>query len=1029
MQVDLTKERPSHVWLGYDEAQDVNGDGQWLEVQYDNLTSYCTHCRHLGHTMLACPVKLRDFEIQKKKEEEAAAATTSHTITQQKHTEKDESSKQQQNVNQQGKSKKGGQDQSDKPKVVDHQQAEAHQNAVQEIPAEEWQTQRKKNFKGNNQNKKTQQVYIQKQSANQQYQMPTNNAQQSGMISINPPAPLERSADSVAQNHPNPNVPPDIIPADSVAQNPPNPPVPSIPSDVVVDGGKVNCQEIPRTRQDGEPNGVGFPHVLHECANAQLDDPRLDTTSPATTTPVICNNSNPQFQDDEECEVLSSEEDHMVQQSEVRRKTAKGKAHATLDFTLQPHKSKNKPCQKKRQAMRRQASGITINEPFDKSPFQSHVSIMRRPPDLNSADKSQVYKDPSSDPSLSQPLLNTSDDNRNAENDAATPLEECPLNKPKVDDYRPLLSEDEMSGGIEEENEISEASDDDQHYDMLVNAVNGAYQQSETIDAQGLSPRSYNPSPRLTRTSNINNKIWVFWDQDFSGNVIDQDEQQITVELKHTEAAEPFQISVIYAKCRIALRRPLWDKLRAKALSTTIPWCVIGDFNVIASIEEKTGGIPYQINKSMEFLNMIKDCGLSDLGFYGPRQEYRDIFCKVKEFKDKVREAEEKRAQTNNEADRAYAHEITAQYVKHLKTEEAVLKQKTQLQWFKEGDANTKYFHSLVRGRRRNLYIHKIKDDDVDWISCDENIGEAACDHFQSLFSDTGGNIREDLLSFIPSMTSQEDNAILNRDPTIEEIKHIVFSMNPTKENKYSSEVTSGYYTNHLLELVENRCVVKYGGNTSFITRTLYSITSDILLLLKSTHPSSRWPPNWADMYCTAKNLRHHVQVFSHYELPSNLLLIQGVVLAFLLIFLKSQQGTRCRLGQIVLFQSVVSAPMVLILLEMHSLPQISPNLFSQQQFHQCCSQSNHTQEYPTLGCQPFLQQYVNSLSTLHQCYKDSHLTGSSSHFKQDGISATYRCSLPSVISMEQPPKCPLFRPLLFSIFTQLSLLSMSKQG
>lgn len=27
MQIDLTKERSTHVWLGYDEDQDMNGDG------------------------------------------------------------------------------------------------------------------------------------------------------------------------------------------------------------------------------------------------------------------------------------------------------------------------------------------------------------------------------------------------------------------------------------------------------------------------------------------------------------------------------------------------------------------------------------------------------------------------------------------------------------------------------------------------------------------------------------------------------------------------------------------------------------------------------------------------------------------------------------------------------------------------------------------------------------------------------------------------------------------------------------------
>ncbi|XP_070046797.1 uncharacterized protein [Nicotiana tomentosiformis] len=97
------------------------------------------------------------------------------------------------------------------------------------------------------------------------------------------------------------------------------------------------------------------------------------------------------------------------------------------------------------------------------------------------------------------------------------------------------------------------------------------------------------------------------------------DEQVLTMELQHTEAVEPFQITVIYAKCKIALGRPLWEVLRQKSMTCTIPWCVIGDFNMITSIEEKVGGLLYQMNKNQEFLSMIEDCCLVDLGFYGNR--------------------------------------------------------------------------------------------------------------------------------------------------------------------------------------------------------------------------------------------------------------------------------------------------------------------------------------------------------------------------------------------------------------------------
>lgn len=43
-----------------------------------------------------------------------------------------------------------------------------------------------------------------------------------------------------------------------------------------------------------------------------------------------------------------------------------------------------------------------------------------------------------------------------------------------------------------------------------------------------------------------------------------------------------------------------------------------------------------------------------------------------------------------------------------LKYEEEFLKQKAGIKWFKEGDANTKFFDSYVMGRRKKLHIAEI---------------------------------------------------------------------------------------------------------------------------------------------------------------------------------------------------------------------------------------------------------------------------------------------------------------------------------
>ncbi|XP_019262748.1 PREDICTED: uncharacterized protein LOC109240551 [Nicotiana attenuata] len=258
--------------------------------------------------------------------------------------------------------------------------------------------------------------------------------------------------------------------------------------------------------------------------------------------------------------------------------------------------------------------------------------------------------------------------------------------------------------------------------------------------------------------------------------------------MTHAENGKMFHLTVISAKCKPVLTRPLWEFLRQKSSSCNVPWCVIGHFSVIASVEEKIGGIRYQMSKSIEFLSMIEDCGLVDLGFYRPkytwsngrgqcsivwkrldrglandqclemfpattvshlaltgsdhnplllelhiRQDngkkyFKFLNCWVdnkgflplvsevwnrqaKEFEQKVKYAEIIWAQTNEDSDRLALNELKAQYVRYLKVEQDVLKQKTKLKWFKEGDSNSRYFHSLIRGRRRKLFIHKIKNE------------------------------------------------------------------------------------------------------------------------------------------------------------------------------------------------------------------------------------------------------------------------------------------------------------------------------
>ncbi|XP_074337514.1 uncharacterized protein LOC141674712 [Apium graveolens] len=60
-----------------------------------------------------------------------------------------------------------------------------------------------------------------------------------------------------------------------------------------------------------------------------------------------------------------------------------------------------------------------------------------------------------------------------------------------------------------------------------------------------------------------------------------------------------------------------WDILRELATRSTLPWCVIGDFNDMLYADKKRGGRIHPRNLLVGFGDTITACGLSDLGFKG----------------------------------------------------------------------------------------------------------------------------------------------------------------------------------------------------------------------------------------------------------------------------------------------------------------------------------------------------------------------------------------------------------------------------
>ncbi|KAH0639244.1 hypothetical protein KY285_035830 [Solanum tuberosum] len=81
------------------------------------------------------------------------------------------------------------------------------------------------------------------------------------------------------------------------------------------------------------------------------------------------------------------------------------------------------------------------------------------------------------------------------------------------------------------------------------------------------------------------------------------------------------------------------------------------------------------------------------------RGEFGDIFIKFKEYEERVRAAEENLIHTHNEINRTNLHELNAEYIRFLKMEDSILKQKTQLHWFKEERMEKEYRERITLPR------------------------------------------------------------------------------------------------------------------------------------------------------------------------------------------------------------------------------------------------------------------------------------------------------------------------------------------
>lgn len=115
--------------------------------------------------------------------------------------------------------------------------------------------------------------------------------------------------------------------------------------------------------------------------------------------------------------------------------------------------------------------------------------------------------------------------------------------------------------------------------------------------------------------------------------------------------------------------------------------------------------------------------------------------------------------------------------------EEMYWKQRSRADWLKEGDKNTKFFHSKATTRKKKNRIWGIEDKQGNWIEEIAEVEAEFCEYFQEIFttsSPSEAQMDTALVGLLPKVTEDMKN-LLNQPFTVDEISSALNQMCPTK--------------------------------------------------------------------------------------------------------------------------------------------------------------------------------------------------------------------------------------------------------
>ena len=217
-------------------------------------------------------------------------------------------------------------------------------------------------------------------------------------------------------------------------------------------------------------------------------------------------------------------------------------------------------------------------------------------------------------------------------------------------------------------------------------------------------------------------------------------------------------------------------------------WCSHEDYEYIAKGAWKRNNVQNDLNGIASTLRRVQN----DLQHWS-YNKFGSVRKSIKVIREKL---EELRSVSSYRGPTVEEHNLIRQLNNMLSREETMMRQRSRVQWLRDGDGNTAFFHAKAKERSRQNHIGSLTKEDGSLTTNQSELKAIAEDFFAQLFQ-AQEELNPSLVTcFVQKKVTTAMNLILDAPFTEDEISKALFSMGPNKSPGVDG-FTAGFFQKH----------------------------------------------------------------------------------------------------------------------------------------------------------------------------------------------------------------------------------------